>query len=436
MSTSRSKILELVEQFAEEELFKNEFRPGVDRVPVSGKTLFPEDFVSVVDSVLDGWFTGGRFTKEFEKQLSALVGVRSATFVNSGSSANLCALSALTSPKLGARQLSAGDEVITVAMGFPTTINPIIQNQLLPVFVDVNPDTMDIDVSRLEEAVTSKTKAVMVAHTLGNPFEVESIERVCKENNLWLIEDACDALGSTYDGRATGSFGDVASFSFYPAHHITTGEGGAVMSKSPLVTRQIESFRDWGRDCYCETGKDDTCAKRFGWKLGDLPEGYDHKYTYSHIGYNLKATDMQAALGLSQIKKLPDFVDARKNNFRHLHQGLKHFEEFSFIQPTPKSDPAWFGFGITLTDKAKFNRKEFINFLDLAKIDTRLLFAGNALKQPAYMNIEKRVHGDLLNTDRIMERSLWLGVYPGLSAQMLDYVIETIDSFVKKSRRQ
>jgi CDP-6-deoxy-D-xylo-4-hexulose-3-dehydrase len=320
--------------------------------------------------------------------------------------------------------------VLTVAMGFPTTVNPIIQNGLKPVVVDVDLDTLDVNVEMLKEAVSDKTKAIMIAHTLGNPFNVDAILELCKKHNLWLVEDSCDALGSTYDGKKTGSFGDTASVSFYPAHHITTGEGGAVFVKSPLVKRQVESFRDWGRDCYCDTGCDNTCQKRFEWQLGDLPKGYDHKYIYSHIGYNLKATDMQAALGLSQLAKLEDFIEKRKFNFNYLKENLKGIEGLNFITPTEKSDPAWFGFPITLDPAHPINREDLLRFLDSRKIGTRLLFAGNILKQPAYKDIEFRVVGDLTNTDIIMRRSFWVGVYPGLTKPMLDYVIESISEFM------
>jgi CDP-6-deoxy-D-xylo-4-hexulose-3-dehydrase len=322
MEKLRSEILSLVSKYAENKLSATNFIPGKSPVPVSGKVLDSEDFVALVDSSLDGWLTAGRFTEEFERELAKFVGARTSVFVNSGSSANLIALSGLTSPKLGERALKPGDEVLTVAMGFPTTVNPIIQNGLKPVVVDVELGTYDVKVEMLAEAVSPKTKAIMLAHTLGNPFDLDSVQALCKENNLWLVEDSCDALGSTYRGQRTGSFGDTATVSFYPAHHITTGEGGAVFVKSPLVRKQVESFRDWGRDCYCVTGHDDTCQKRFGWKLGDLPEGYDHKYIYSHIGYNLKATEIQAALGLSQLKKAEGFIETRKQNFNYLYKNL------------------------------------------------------------------------------------------------------------------
>jgi CDP-6-deoxy-D-xylo-4-hexulose-3-dehydrase len=383
-----------------------------------------------VDSSLDGWLTAGRFTEKFERELARFVGARSALFVNSGSSANLVALSALTSKKLGDQALKSGDEVLTVAMGFPTTVNPIIQNGLIPVVVDIDIETLDANSKILEEAVSSKTRAIMMAHTLGNPFDLDTVQRICKEHDLWLIEDSCDALGSTYRGQKTGSFGDTATVSFYPAHHITTGEGGAVFVKSPLVKKQVESFRDWGRDCYCETGKDNTCAKRFGWQLGDLPEGYDHKYTYSHIGYNLKATDMQAALGLSQLDKLESFIKKRKENYNYLKKHLERIEGVMIAKATPNSDPSWFGMPITLDPRHPVNRENLLRFLETRKIGTRLLFAGNITKQPAYKDVNFRKVGSLENTDTVMLRSFWVGVYPGLTSQMLDYVIESISDFM------
>ncbi len=406
------------------------FSPGNDPIPVSGKLIDAIDLETTIESVLDGWFTSGKFTKIFERDLANFVGARSALFVNSGSSANLCALSGLTSPKLGERALKQGDEVLTVAMGFPTTVNPIIQNGLKPVVVDVDLDTLDANSDRLREAISPKTKAIMMAHTLGNPFDLDTVQDLCKENNLWLVEDSCDALGSTYRGQRTGSFGDTATVSFYPAHHITTGEGGAVFIKNPLVKKQVESFRDWGRDCYCETGCDNTCFKRFEWQLGDLPNGYDHKYIYSHIGYNLKATDMQAALGVSQLSKINTFVEKRRENFNYLSEALSKVEGLSVAVATKNSEPSWFGCPITLDPEHPVNREELLRFLDGRKIGTRLLFAGNILKQPAYKRIDFRVVGDLRNTDIVMKRSFWVGVYPGLTRPMLDYVIESISAFM------
>lgn len=429
-SSRRAAILDEVKAFAAEELAPREFVPGESPVPVSGKVLDPEDYVALVDSSLDGWLTAGRFTEQFQRGLAKYVGARSAVFVNSGSSANLLALSALTSPKLGKRALKPGDEVLTVAMGFPTTVNPIIQNGLRPVVVDIDLGTYDAKSDMLREAIGPNTRAIMMAHTLGNPFDLGVVQELCAEHKLWLIEDSCDALGSTYKGQRTGSFGDTATASFYPAHHITTGEGGAVFVKSPLVRKQVESFRDWGRDCYCETGHDNTCLKRFEWQLGDLPYGYDHKYTYGHIGYNLKATDMQAALGLSQLAKLDHFVARRKENFAHLHSRLVSVDGLILPRATPGSDPSWFGFPITLDPELDVDREELLRFLDARLIGTRLMFAGNILRQPAYRNVDFRVVGDLTNTDIVMRRTFWVGVYPGLTPPMLDFIADSIIDFV------
>lgn len=431
----RQDIVSSAAQWFDSNNSNSKFVAGETVIPVSGKVIDGEDIGNIVDSALDGWLTSGRFTEDFQRALAKFVGVRNALFVNSGSSANLVALSALTSPKLGQRALKPGDEVLTVAMGFPTTVNPIIQNGLKPVLVDVELQTYDAIADRLLEAVGPKTKAIMMAHTLGNPFNLDLVKKLCAENNLWLVEDSCDALGSTYDGQKTGSFGDLATVSFYPAHHITTGEGGAVLVKSPLVSRQVESFRDWGRDCYCETGKDNTCQKRFEWKLGDLPEGYDHKYTYSHIGYNLKATDLQAALGLSQLKKLEFFIKRRRENFDYLYRGLSRIDELLLPIATAKSEPSWFGFPITIRPDSGINRENLLRFLDERKIGTRLMFAGNITRQPAYKNIDFRIVGDLRNSDIVMNHTFWIGVYPGLTNQMLDYVIESISEFVTKSKK-
>jgi CDP-6-deoxy-D-xylo-4-hexulose-3-dehydrase len=422
----------MVREYATQALGPRAFVPGESTVPVSGKVLDGDDLAALVDASLDGWLTAGRFTTEFQDSLADFVGTRSASFVNSGSSANLCALSALTSPKLGERHLRPGDEVVTVAAGFPTTVNPIIQNGMVPVFVDVEIGTYDAVADQLREAITPKTRAIMMAHTLGNPFDLDLVQALCKEHDLWLVEDSCDALGSTYKGKRTGSFGDTATVSFYPAHHITTGEGGAVFSKNPLVTRQVESFRDWGRDCYCETGQDNTCGKRFGWTLGDLPPGYDHKYTYSHIGYNLKGTDMQAAIGLSQLAKLEHFVARRKENFAYLYERLEGVEGLILPRATEGSDPAWFGFPITLADDLALDREDLMRHLEAKKIGTRLVFAGNLLRQPAYRGIEHRVVGDLRGSDTVMTRSFWLGVYPGLTQPMIDYVADTLIAAVRQ----
>lgn len=422
----RSSILAAVREYAEADLAPREFLPGTTPVPVSGKVLDANDIAALVDSSLDGWLTAGRFTEQFQRALARYVGTRSAVFVNSGSSANLVALSALTSPKLGKRALKPGDEVLTVAMGFPTTVNPILQNGLKPVMVDVELGTYDAIGDRLREAVGPRTRAVMMAHTLGNPFDLALVQELCKEHGMWLVEDSCDALGSTYQGKRTGSFGDTATCSFYPAHHITTGEGGMVFVKSPLVKKQVESFRDWGRDCYCETGHDNTCLKRFQWQLGDLPLGYDHKYIYSHVGYNLKATDMQAALGVSQLAKLDGFVARRKENFAHLHARLAHHDGLIMPVATPGSDPSWFGFPITLRPELPIDREELLRHLDARLIGTRLMFAGNILRQPAYRGIDVRIVGDLTNTDIVMRRTFWVGTYPGLTTAMLDYIADTL----------
>jgi len=430
----RQHILDSVREYAFESLTPSPFIAGETPVPVSGKVLDPGDLVALVDSSLDGWLTAGRFTAKFERALAKYVGTRAALFVNSGSSANLVALSALTSPRLGKKALKEGDEVLTVAMGFPTTVNPIIQNRLKPVVVDVELGTYDAMADRLREAVGPKTRAIMMAHTLGNPFDLDVVRELCKEHGLWLVEDSCDALGSTYESQRTGSFGDTATLSFYPAHHITTGEGGAVLIKSPLVKKQAESFRDWGRDCYCETGHDNTCKKRFQWQLGDLPLGYDHKYIYSHVGYNLKATDMQAALGLSQLDKLDRFVQARKNNFAHLTGRLEGAPGLILPIATPKSDPSWFGFPITLAPDFPVDREDLLRFLESRKIGTRLMFAGNILRQPAYQNVDFRVVGDLTNTDIVMRRTFWVGVYPGLTPPMLDHIADSILEFTSNPK--
>ncbi len=430
--TEKDEILLRIKEFSEKKLRRElpDFVPGETAVPVSGKVLHPDDFVAMVDSVLDGWLTSGRFTDEFQRELAKYVGARSATFVNSGSSANLLALTSLTSESLGVRALKPGDEVVTPAMGFPTTVNPIIQNGLKPVFVDVELGTYNATAEQLREAVGPRTRAIMLAHTLGNPFPAQEVRALCDENSLWLIEDACDALGSTHAGKFTGSFGDTATVSFYPAHHITTGEGGAVFAKSPRIRRLIESFRDWGRDCYCETGCDNTCLKRFDWQLGDLPKGYDHKYIYSHIGYNLKATDLQAALGVSQLKHLNKFKDRRQENFARLHERLQATTKLILPQATPDSDPSWFGFPISVRAECGLSRNALTRFLEDRKIGTRLMFAGNILRQPAYSNLESRTVGSLDNSNYILENSFWVGVYPGLGQAQLDFIADSILEFV------
>ena len=431
----RQQILALSADFFSRSHPLQEFVPGESSVPVSGKMLDAEDLKSVIDSVLDCWFTTGRFAEDFERKLARFVGVRCASLVNSGSSANLLALSALTSPKLGNRRLMPGDEVITVGAGFPTTVNPILQNRLVPVFVDVTIPTYEIDVTQLEAARSDRTKAIMIAHTLGNAFDLDAVVEFAKAHDLWLIEDCCDALGTTYKGRHVGTFGDLATISFYPAHHITTGEGGAVLTDSPNLQVLVESFRDWGRDCWCHTGKDNTCGKRFDWQLGDLPCGYDHKYTYSHIGYNLKATDMQAALGVSQIAKLPEFIRRRKENFAYLRSKLDFLQDFLILpEATHGADPSWFGFPIGVRPGAPIQRTQLTRALEAQKIGTRLLFGGNLTRQPAYQGCDFRVIGNLVNTDYVMNSVFWVGVYPGLTRKMLDFVATVISEFVEQCK--
>ena len=425
----RDQILTLVAEYYDHAFVPRAFIPGESPVPVSGRVFDAEDIQFLVDSGLDFWLTTGRFAEQFEREFARDVfNTRHALLVNSGSSANLVALSALTSPSLGEKQLKPGDEVITVAAGFPTTVNPIIQNELIPVFVDVDIPTYNIEVSQLEAALSERTRAVMIAHTLGNPFNLEAVTAFTKKHDLYLIEDCCDAVGSTYGGKHVGTFGHLATASFYPAHHITMGEGGAVMTNKPALKKLVESFRDWGRDCWCAPGKDNTCGKRFDWQLGDLPHGYDHKYIYSHIGYNLKLTDMQAAVGVSQLKKLPAFIEARKRNFQTLKDGLSHMQDvFILPEATPNSDPSWFGFPLAVKPDAPFSRNDLVQHLNAHKIGTRQLFGGNLVRQPAYQNVDYRVVGDLTNTDFVMNNVFWIGVYPGLTAEMLAYVIETIE---------
>ncbi len=416
------------------EKFRNEkFIPGESHIPVSGKIFDEQEIYRMVEAVLDGWWTEGRFSDEFEKKLSRWLGVKHTSLTNSGSSANLLAVTALMSKKLNNKRLKPGDEVITVAAGFPSTVNPIIQNNLVPVFVDVDLGTYNANIEQIKKAVTSKTRAIMIAHTLGNPFDLDEITKLCKEKDFWLIEDNCDALGSLYNGTKTGTFGHIATCSFYPAHHITMGEGGAVFTNDSVLDRVVRSVRDWGRDCYCKTGQDNTCGMRFGWQLGDLPFGYDHKYVYSEIGYNLKITDMQAALALAQIKKLDGFVEKRKENFKILYEALKKYEQY-FVLPRwqENADPSWFGFLLTVKEDAPFKRNDIVEHLQNENIGTRYLFAGNLLKQPYFVenDIEYRVVGDLKNTDLIMNNTFWIGVYPGLSKEMLDYVKTCFDDFL------
>jgi len=431
----RSQIADLVVEYHDEAFAQRPFVPGETHVPVSGKVFDAADIQHLVDASLDFWLTTGRFALQFEREFARFCGVRKSLLVNSGSSADLLALTAFTSPKLGDRRLVPGDEVITVAAGFPTTVNPILQNGLVPVFLDVHVPTYNMDVTQLEAALSDRTRAVMFAHTLGNPADMSAISAFVKKHDLYLIEDCCDAIGSTYAGQKVGTFGDVGTASFYPAHHITMGEGGAVFTSNLRLKVILESFRDWGRDCWCDPGKDNTCGKRYEWQLGDLPCGYDHKYTYSHIGYNLKVTDMQAAVGVSQLKKLPQFVADRRRNFAYLTAGLKEMEEFLILpEATPNSDPSWFGFPIAVRPDAPFTRDQIVRHLDSRKIGTRLLFAGNLLRQPAYKDITCRTIGDLKNSDFVMNQVFWIGVFPGLSDAHKDYVIETIREFVNSPK--
>jgi len=427
----RQRILKLVEEHYESTLTGAAFVPGQTPVPVSGRSFDAEDMVHLIDASLDFWLTTGRYAEQFEREFARFLGIRHTILCNSGSSANLLALSALTSPGLGERRLTPGDEIIAVAAGFPTTVNPIIQNGLVPVFLDIELGTYNVDVRRLEEAIGPRTKGVMLAHTLGNPFDLDAVLDVVRRRGLWLIEDNCDALGSTYRGRLTGTFGDLATVSFYPAHHITMGEGGCVLTEDPRLEKLVESFRDWGRDCWCDPGKANTCGKRFGWQLGTLPAGYDHKYIYSHIGYNLKLTDMQAAVGVAQLKKLPRFIETRRRNFKLLREGLTSLEELLVLpEATPGSDPSWFGFLITVRPGAPFGRRDLVQHLEVRRIGTRQLFGGNLLRQPAYVKVPHRLVGELTNSDIVMNNAFWVGVYPGLTEEMIGFMVESIQTFV------
>lgn len=427
----RQQIIALVSQYGELASQPKPFEPGVTVVPPAGKVVGAKEMELMVEASLDAWLTTGRFNDEFEARLAKFLGVKHLITVNSGSSANLVAFNTLTSPKLGARAIKPGDEVIGVAAGFPTTVNPILQFGAVPVFVDVELGTYNIDASKIESAISGKTKAIMLAHTLGNPYNLDVIVALCKKYNLWLIEDCCDALGSTYSGQMVGTFGDIGTMSFYPAHHITMGEGGAVFTNNYELKQIAESFRDWGRDCYCAPGKDNTCGKRFCWKLGTLPAGYDHKYTYTHLGYNLKITDMQAACGLAQMDRAAGFVQARKDNFAYLKNRLKSCEEFLILpEATENTDPSWFGFPMTLKPAANVSRVDLLTYLDEYKIGTRLLFAGNLTRQPYMIGRNYRVSGELTNTDRIMHDTFWIGVYPGLTKEMLDFAVEKIETFL------
>ena len=426
----RLEIAELVREYAGLKYKDKIFQPGRSVVPPSGKVIGVTELQYMVEASLDGWLTTGRFNRKFEKELSEFIGIKYLITVNSGSSANLVAFSTLTSSKLGNRAIKKGDEVIGVAAGFPTTVNPIVQFGAVPVFVDIDLTTHNVNVDLIEAAITPKTKAIMLAHTLGNPYNVEKVKALCDKYNLWLVEDCCDALGAKYNGKHVGTFGDIATCSFYPAHHITMGEGGAVFTNNSELITIAESFRDWGRDCYCNPGCDNTCEKRFEHQLGDLPQGYDHKYTYSHLGYNLKITDMQAACGLAQLKRLPEFIKKRNSNFDYLSKRLSTLTDFiELTKPTENSTPSWFGFPITLKDNAGASRLDFVRYLDQHKIGTRLLFAGNLIRQPYFKDIEYRVAGDLINTDITMNQTLWLGIYPGLGKEHLDYISEKFEEF-------
>jgi CDP-6-deoxy-D-xylo-4-hexulose-3-dehydrase len=428
----RTQILQLVGEYFEVAFPVEPFVAGQTEVKCAGRVFDGRELTELTDAALEFWLTSGRFSERFEKGLASFVGARHSLLVNSGSSANLVALSALTSPKLGADRLQPGDEVITVAAGFPTTVNPIVQNQLVPVFLDVALPHYNVDVTQLDAAISPRTRAIMLAHTLGNPFNLDAVVQLARKHDLWLIEDCCDALGSTYRGQLVGTFGDLSTVSFYPAHHITMGEGGAVMTSSPRLRTLVESFRDWGRDCWCGPGAANTCGKRFDWQLGSLPHGYDHKYVYSHVGYNLKATDLQAAVGVAQLEKLPAFVERRKRNFKRLHAGLSELEEY-FVLPeaTAEADPSWFGFPLTVRPSAPFSRRDAVQFLENKRIGTRQLFAGNLLRQPAYQGVTCRAVGELPNSDLVMNNAFWLGVYPGLCDQALDYVVDMTRELVR-----
>lgn len=428
----RREILEKVRELYQLRKAKEHFEPGHTPISYAGRVYDQDEMCALVDSSLDFWLTAGRFARQFEQEFAAFMGMKHCLLTNSGSSANLLAISALTSHKLGDKRLQQGDEVITTACGFPTTLSPIVQNNLKPVFIDVQTGTYNIQTARLPEAVSRKTKAIFVPHTLGNPADIKAITDIAEDYRLWFIEDNCDALGSRYGGKYTGTFGDISTFSFYPAHHMTMGEGGALLTDDLTLKKIILSFRDWGRDCWCDPGQDNSCKNRFGWQLGKLPYGYDHKYTYSHIGYNLKVTDMQAAIGVAQLKKLPEFIEARKENFRKIYEGLKRYEEDLLLPyPTPGSEPSWFGFPIIVRESASFTRADLVTFLEDHKIATRMLFGGNLLKQPAFENIDYRSVGHLENTDLVMNNLFWIGVYPGLTSVMIEYVIAMIGEFME-----
>jgi len=427
----KKQIFELVKDLYKVKNDKQDFIKGKSYINYAGRVFDENEVIKLVDSSLDFWLTADKYASQFEEDLAKFIGVKYCLLTNSGSSANLLAISALTSPKLGEKRLKQGDEIITTACGFPTTLNPIIQNKLKPVFVDVELGTYNIQADKIEEMISNKTKAIFIPHTLGNPVDISTIMEISDDRNLWFIEDNCDALGSIYNGKYTGSYGHISTFSFYPAHHITMGEGGALATNDPLLKNIIASFRDWGRDCWCDPGCDNSCGKRFGWQLGDLPQGYDHKYIYSHIGYNLKVTDMQAAIGVEQLKKLSNFIEARKNNFNIIYDALKKYEKF-LILPKWKnnSEPSWFGFPLLVKEDAPFTRENMIKYLEENKIATRMLFGGNLLRQPAYSDLEYRAPNSLENTDLVMNNLFWIGVYPGITSEMLDYVITKIEGFM------
>lgn len=433
----KDEIFKLVKDYYQQEFAGKKFVPGQSLVPSSGKVFDEDELINMIDSVLEGWWTDNRYVADLEKRLAEYVGVKYCALVNSGSSANLIAFASLTSPGIKDKRIKEGDEVIAVAVSFPTTINPILIYKCVPVFLDVDLKTCEIDVSRLEEALSEKTKAVFIAHTLGNSFNVKAVREFCEKHNLWLIEDNCDALGAEYEGQKTGSFGDMSTVSFYPAHHITTAEGGAVFTDSPVLNMIVRSIRDWGRDCWCGTGKDDTCCKRFGWKLGELPHGYDHKYVYKHIGYNLKMTDIQAACGVAQMDKLDSFVAKRRENYEILRGKLSEFSEyFDFVEATEGCSPSWFGLVITLKDGCGFERRRLIEFLTEKKIGTRLVFAGNITKQPYFSMhaVDYRVVGNLKNTDKIMNDTFWIGLYPALGKEHFDYVRDCFEEFISSKK--
>lgn len=428
--TIRNEIANLVEQYSKLEFAEKIFVPGETIIPPSGKKIGSTELKYMVEASLDGWLTTGRFNAEFEKKLADFIGIKHLITVNSGSSANLVAFSTLTSPRLGDRAIKKGDEVIGVAAGFPTTVNPIVQFGAIPVFVDVDMKTHNINADLIEDAITPKTKAIMLAHTLGNPFNLRKVKDICIKHNLWLIEDCCDALGATFDGKMVGTWGDIATLSFYPAHHMTMGEGGAVFMNDPLLKLIAESFRDWGRDCYCPPGKDDTCGKRFDQRHGTLPEGYDHKYVYSHLGYNLKITDMQAACGLAQLESLEYFIEKRRSNFEYFKNRLQSLSDFiETTEATPGANPSWFGFPITLKESAGVNRVDLTKYLEQFKIGSRLLFAGNLINQPYFKNIEYRISGELIHTNRTMTQTFWLGVQPTIEIEQYDFIAEKLEEF-------